>query len=263
MNILLRRKGMVSGKTLAQALEIRDCRSDRVIPGDVDTVIRWGCTTGVECQREINTAVAISRISAKNTFRKILEPEGLCPPTWHKWEEVPDEACPVVVRPAVHSKGRDFYYCPEPENIPEATRHFVSYYITKFIEKEAEYRAFVAQGKVVWMARKFPAREDDKIWNVENGGHFENVRWKEWPASVCDYAIRACKLAELDFGAVDLITKGKDAYVLEINSAPALTTPYRTECTITTLKWMLEGKEVEDNPERRGYGRYIHPAVEK
>ena len=52
-------------------------------------------------------------------------------------------------------------------------------------------------------------------------------------------------------------------YILEINSAPSLTSPYRQECMAKGFDWIVEhGKDhIPLVEERGGYRKFIHPAV--
>jgi hypothetical protein len=52
------------------------------------------------------------------------------------------------------------------------------------------------------------------------------------------------------------------AYVLEINSAPSQTSPYRQTCTAKAFDWIvLNGKDKIPLSDERGYKKYIHPAM--
>jgi glutathione synthase/RimK-type ligase-like ATP-grasp enzyme len=140
------------------------------------------------------------------------------------------------------------------------------YYINEYIPKVAEYRVFCAQGRAVWVAQKTPGNPDDVAWNVAKGGRFDNVRWGDWPISVVDVAIKAHNISRLDFGGVDVMVDGDGkCYVLEINSAPSQTSPYRQSCVAKVFDWMVKDDRrktipVPDVPGR--YLKYIHPAID-
>ena len=60
-----------------------------------------------------------------------------------------------------------------------------------------------------------------------------------------------------------MMDNDNNAYVIEINSAPSLTSPYRQQCMAKAFDYMIEhGKGriplIED---RGGYRKFIHPAV--
>ena len=101
-------------------------------------------------------------------------------------------------------------------------------------------------------------------WNVARGGRFDNVDWGDWPLKAVKTSIEAFNLSSLDFGGVDVMVDGDGGcYVLEINSAPSLTSPYRQEKMALAIDYMLEhGKErIPLTTERGGYRKFIHPAV--
>ncbi len=54
-----------------------------------------------------------------------------------------------------------------------------------------------------------------------------------------------------------------EAYVLEINSAPSQTSPYRQEATAKAFDYIVNyGKDRLDlSNDKGGWRRYIHPAI--
>ena len=65
-------------------------------------------------------------------------------------------------------------------------------------------------------------------------------------------------------GAVDvMIDADGQPYVLEINSAPSQTSPYRQECMAKCFDWLIEkGKASIPIIEERGnWKKFIHPAL--
>ena len=128
----------------------------------------------------------------------------------------------------------------------------------------SEYRVFVVQGRVACVAQKTPANPDAVAWNVAKGGRFDNVRWNDWPLKAVRVAVEGFKLSSLDFGGVDVMVDAEgDATILEINSAPSLTSPYRQECMAKAFDYILEnGKDrIHLIEERGGYLKFIHPAL--
>ena len=76
--------------------------------------------------------------------------------------------------------------------------------------------------------------------------------------------IEAFKLSGLDFGGVDVMVDGEgNVSILEINSAPSLTSPYRQSCMAKAFDYIVEhGKEEIPLIEGRGgYLKFIHPAI--
>lgn len=242
-------------------------RSDKRLPPD-DLYIRWGCTSDVPGERVLNSAAAIHQVNAKGPFRKTLSDAGLSPTTWFDIKDVPDENLVrgVIVRPYKHAQGRRTHLCHTDGGLIQAVMNCGrGYYISDYIQKVAEYRVAIVQGRAVWVVQKTPGNPEDVAWNVARGGRFDNIRWKEWPLKVVRTAIEAFNLSSLDFGGVDVMVdaEGK-AYVLEINSAPSLTSPYRQECFAKAFDYIImNNKERIPLIEGRGgYTKFIHPAIE-
>lgn len=247
---------------------------------EADVVFRWGCTANVVGDPIIvNSARGIHLVNDKGTFRKTCADAGLAPRTWLSLRAMADELglrhhgelpFPVVLRPSTHAQGKHVYLCRTMKELTDVVdqMHTPKYYISEFIEKTAEYRVFVAQGRVVWVARKTPGNPDDVAWNVAQGGRFDNVRWGAWDMRVCRAAIAAMDLTSLTFGGVDVMVgsnrQGTDfPLVLEINSAPSHTSPYRQQCTGKVFKYMVDREffgYINSHPDA-GWRGVIHPAI--
>lgn len=285
MTTIIRRKGlgMSSAKGIAEFSKtgINWVRSDKVLPPD-DLYIRWGCTTNVPTKNVLNTANAIHQVNDKRAFRMTLDDDELCPKTWDKlgkWAQYVDPLMfieeeghlplkePYIVRRATHAQGRNLHTCTDTGEVAKWCQHYGegNYYISEFIDKVAEYRVAVVQGRAVWVAQKTPGNPNDVAWNVAKGGRFDNVRWDAWPLKAVRVAIEAFNLTTLDFGGVDVMVDADgEAYILEINSAPSLTSPYRQLCFAKAFDYIITNNK-ERIPlidERGGYLKFIHPAVE-
>jgi glutathione synthase/RimK-type ligase-like ATP-grasp enzyme len=279
--ILRRRKlGRTSCREIAKHVGAAVHRNDRKYKGrPVATVIRWGCTANLPNYHDnmaiINTAEAIHQVNDKVAFRKLM-PEGICPKTWYDLEDFADTAeytvegkleFPVIVRPSRHAQGRQLFYCEYTHQVQDNCEQLGdgNYYISKFIPKVAEYRVFVVGGRVVCVAKKTPGNPDAIAWNVAQGGRFDNVKHQDWPIKAVKASVIAFCATKLDFGGVDVMVdaEGK-AYVLEINSAPSLTSEYRQKCMGLGIKYLVDhGKEriPVKELERNKYRGYVHPAV--
>lgn len=264
MIYLLRRRNLGKGSCNAivasSTTGIGVFRSDLYYPPEADLVFRWGCTAPVRATSILNKVEAIHVVSDKLEFRKVLDTQGLCPKTWFQEEDV---KFPAVVRPRTHHQGRRLWVCQDRPSLRAAiSRCAEDFYASELINKTAEYRVFVVSGRVACVARKFPANPDAVAWNVYQGGRFENVRWDDWPLPVIKVAVRAFLLSGLDFGGVDIMVLGPKAYVLEINSAPSLTSPYRQRCFTKAFDWIVQkGKGFLPLGTRENYRKYIHPAI--
>ena len=269
--IVRRRKlGMSSVKGICNASTtgIKWCRNDLGIPND-ETYIRWGCTANLPNKGKVfNTANAIHQVNDKAGFRRTLNDAELCPSTWFDYTAVPqfEVLFGVVIRKNRHAQGRGMWFTQSREELARLCNKIGqgNYYINTFVPKVAEYRVFVVQGRAVCVAQKTPGNPEDLAWNVAKGGRFDNVRWDDWPLKAVRVSIEAFNLSELDFGGVDVMVDGEgNAYILEINSAPSLTSPYRQQCMAKALDYMLtvSPERIPLVDEKGGYRKFIHPAI--
>ena len=277
MAVILRRRKL--GRTSCNEISrlsktgIVAVRNDQFFPkGPHDIVFRWGTTSNLPHEYRaltvVNEAKAIHWVADKATSRKLMADAGLSPKTWLKFVDYWNDAGPndVIVRPAVHSQGKNVHFCGHFEEVAKLHDLYGEggYYISEFIDKVAEYRVFVVSGRVACVAKKTPADEKAIAWNVAQGGRFDNVRWGEWPIEACRVAIAAFNMSGLDFGGVDVMVDANgNAYVLEINSAPSLTSPYRQECMAKCFDYIVQmGKgQLDYGDIIRTWQDIVHPAV--
>jgi hypothetical protein len=246
-------------------------------------VFRWGCTSNLpEGIPVINTAAAIHQVADKAAFRKLTADADLAPITFLSFDDYENDLCnwyagpvefgddplpkTVIVRRATHHQGRFLDVCKTFGQLSVACAKYGegNYYISEYIPKVAEYRVFMAQGRVVWVASKTPGNPDAVAWNVARGGRFDNVRWDQWPLKAIRVARDAFLLSSLDFGGVDIMVDAEgNAYVLEINSAPSQTSPYRQEATAKAFDYIVNyGKDrIDVTEEKGGWRKFIHPAI--
>lgn len=254
-------------------------RNDKPFPNDTSLVIRWGTTSNVPCRDVVNTAEAIHRVGDKAGFRRVLMndyetqrrimniAQPLCPTTIFDGDDPPleDHAYPLVVRPQTHSQGRNVHLVRTVHEMALATQQCgAGWYASQFIEKVSEYRVTFVQGRVCWVAKKTPGNPQDVAWNVARGGRFDNVRFDDWPLKAIRISLEAFLLSGLDFGAVDVMLDADGRpYVIEINSAPSQTSPYRQECMAKCFDYLIEhGKAVLPvTAERGGWKKFVHPAI--
>lgn len=269
--VLLRRKGL--GKTSCEKIKeysktgIQTVRNDSNLADlSPDILIRWGCTSKLKAEKTYNKAEAIHCVSNKTEFRKLLmkhDPETIPHTFFDVYGFVPYSG--VIVRPETHSQGKHVYLVKgdEAEFYSAKDKCGPNWYASEYIKKVAEYRITFCQGRVVWIANKIPSNVDDIAWNVAQGGKFENVKWSSWPINSIRIARRAFTLSGLDFGAVDIMVDGEGRpYVLEINSAPSMTSPYRQQCMALALDYMVSDEKPPITIiEGVHWKDYIHPAV--
>jgi glutathione synthase/RimK-type ligase-like ATP-grasp enzyme len=273
MTVILRRRKL--GRTSCREISnfsktgIITVRNDQPMPEGHDLIIRWGTTSNLPYKANVlNDAKAIHWVADKATSRKIMADAGLAPLTWlhfADWADDERDIDHVIVRKRTHSQGRDLYDCINMGEVSGAVKRLGegNYYISEYVAKVAEYRVLVGSGRVVWVAKKTPADPDAIAWNVAQGGRFDNVRWGEWPIEAIRVAVEAFKLSGLDFGGVDVMVDADGrAYVLEINSAPSQTSPYRQQCMAKFFDYIVKNGKEHINIERyRNWKDVIHPSL--
>jgi hypothetical protein len=264
--LFMRRRGLghtsVTGIINYSKHKLKWVRGDTKKIPDAPLYIRWGCTDNIPIQNVLNTSESIHKVNSKGLFRKAMV--GLCTDTFYKKEELEDNF-PIVIRPPVHSRGRHVY---KVNNMKEAASAIlkcgVNWYANKYVNKTNEYRVFVVQGRAVAVVEKTPGKKDDIAWNVAQGGRFDNINWDLWPLKAVKISIEAFKLSGLTFGGVDVMKDVEgNCYVLEINSAPSLTSPYRQECFAKCFDYIIDnGKEnIPLIDKVGGYSKFVHPAI--
>lgn len=268
MNIILRRRrlGYTSCLGIRDNInnQIRVVRHDRGVPENTALAFRWGCTATLPTRNVVNTARAIHLVNDKRRTRLLLDDQGIGSlQTWGHIDEY-DGGFPAIVRRNRHSRGRYLHVCNNRRELRQACNRYNRYYISPFVDKTEEYRVYCIQGRVACVAGKRPGNPDDVAWNVAQGGAFFNVRWGDWNLRAVRIALEAYNQTGLDFGGVDvMVDEDNEVYVLEINSAPSLTSNYRQQCFGKCFNYIIEnGKEhIPLIDELGGWRKFIHPAI--
>ena len=274
MFYILRRRGLGLSSTKAikelSQHDITVVRND-ALPTfkDNDVILRWGCTSIAPTPPltiTLNKSAAISIANNKSFFRNVLQENApeIVPKTWFNYLSA-SITYPCILRPGTHAQGKYLYYCKNYVDLTNAITKVNHYYISKYIPKVAEYRVCFIQGLVAWVANKIPKDPQAIAWNVAQGGKFENVSWKKWPIDVIETAYKAYKLSGLYLGGVDvMVDKDGRSYVLEINSAPSHTSPYRKQCTTKCIDYGITYKNFAHLPPDENfkkYSKWLHPAL--
>lgn len=245
-------------------------------------LFRWGCTStwegpslfedgdyGSYITKSVNTSDSIHWCSNKKQGRLDMQAAGVpVPETWRVDEVLglPNDnfVGKFVLRPATHAQGRALWSGTIGEiKIAIAENSVYDGYVSCLIDKVAEYRVFVCQNRAVWVAKKTPGNPDQVAWNVAQGGRFDNVRWGDWNMDVVDAALQAARVSGTDFCGVDVMVDAEGMpYVLEVNSAPSQTSPYRQQCVAKAFDYIVRnGKQHFPNVEAESWRDVIHPAL--
>lgn len=247
---------------------------DQPISREDDWLVRWGCTVevGMPAEHTLNTSEAIHWCNNKRLGRLAMQEAGVPVPLtmdvddFYRWNGPANKQW--VARPARHAQGRNLVCGNYNRILPFlSTTLYRTGYVSELINKVAEYRVFVVQSRVAWVAQKTPGNPHNVAWNVAQGGRFDNVRWSDWNTKVLDAALKAAKVSGTDFCGVDVMVDAEgNPYVLEVNSAPSQTSPYRQQCVAKAFHYIFSTgskspfEDVNWNP-RRTWKSYIHPAV--
>lgn len=130
---------------------------------------------------------------------------------------------PIVGRPDHHTQGRGFWLCNTPEDVQRALkgteRKAGATHFMEFIQADKEVRVHIFKGKSIRMA--------EKLFNDEGYTTVKPTGDEAERGAARRAAKRAVRALGLDFGAVDILVKEGQPYVLEVNAAPGLggTTP--------------------------------------
>ena len=240
-----------------------------------DILLRWGCTTQVPgTYITLNKANAITFTSNKTEFRKHLQEihPNIVPQTCFKGDIITWGMFPLILRHEHHAQGKFLWYCENRETFVENFNDYyntygknTNYYLSKYIPKVKEYRICFVQNRVAWIAEKIVENLSTIAWNVAQGGKFINVRWKDWPLDTIEKALLAHKESGLFLSGVDIMVDDEGrSYIIEVNSAPSHTSPYRQSCVAKCLSWCIQNMHWDNMPlneEYNKYRKYTHPGL--
>lgn len=248
------------------------------VPGEVNMIFRWGCTgrTHRNDATFINTTKAIEWCCDKKQARLDMQAAGVpVPETWTV-EAFKELALPAdspindtdkfVSRPDHHTQGKQLYI-GTVRQLGWNQQLFNNGYISRYIDRLAEYRVFVVCNRVAWVNKTEDPGDGRMAWNYADG---ENLYWSEWPPKVVKAALAAAKVSGTDFCAVDLMEdRDGNVYVSEVNSAPAQEGTYHPTCVAKCFDYIVaNGKQHFNDPvlpdgtaDDRAWRWFIHPAV--
>lgn len=199
-----------------------------------DIVIRYGTSAVIQRRpslRTLNRRWALNRYSNRLEQMRLLRVGGvLVPEFWQNRPEIVDGG--LLGRNFREgrqtTRGQGITVYTPGQTVPSNATH--NLYV-ELIDKERQFRVHVING--VTRTRELILNEgidhNVPIWNFANGTYRIPT---DIPNRVVPIALQAVGALRLHFGAVDIITHGSVAYVLEVNTAPGLGDP--------TLEWYAE-----------------------
>lgn len=243
---ILRRKG---GKTAKELARILNCRTTKeYIPRKRHFIINYGRDYE---NANLNRNVIFNKLKV---YELLLDAGISEPKLYHKGDNIPDEAFPLLARKCYHSQGRDIIYIHNREQLEELDESSYNF-LTEYIAKTAEYRVHIL-GDEAFVSVKFCGNNNnaDPLVRSHSNGWRQIEYDRQWKDDLIDLAKKAIKTLNYDFGAVDIIRKGNNLYVLEVNTAPGLEPRklqiYSEYFRIEEQKWR------ENNNYRSGTSRF-------
>lgn len=221
-----------NARALADKLDVRIIRHENsTFRGDPNRVVlNWGSS---DLPREVryckvinnenSVRVAVNKIETLKCFYYAQIPSV-------KWTQSVEWARAwaalghrIVCRQKVEGKdGEGLFIADKAQDIVDAKLY------TIFEPNTVEFRVTVFRDKICTVQKKvripgLPAYNDE-VRTTAGGYGFEVVPINSISEHERNAAVEAVKILELDFGGVDLITRGLgDCMVLEVNTAPVLT----------------------------------------
>lgn len=219
-------------RELSRALDVYRVAPERVSRLRHRTLINWGVSAAFPTradQRVLNPPAAVrNAVDKVRAFQ--LFPNG-SPPFWTNINAVQRGRDTIILcRRNFLSEGRGITVVRAGEQLVPAD------FYTKYIRKQAEYRAHVVNGEVICFQQKrrrngsAPSDNQNLIRNHDNGWVFavnDINMTDDLRARLTERAVGAVRALGLDFAAVDLIVAKGDAsvYFLEANTRPGIESP--------------------------------------
>ena len=203
-----------------------------------DIIINWGSPKAFTANDALllNKPAAVNVAANKISAFKALKAAGVQTVRWTVSREEAAGWPAVFCRHELRGhSGSGIAYCSQQQ--PEHLGGFewltvlpqAPLYTEAVVGKFKEYRLHVFAGEVVCAQQKKRRngwRENPDYSAVVRNHHTNWVytidSMDAYPDSANEVAVEAVKAVGLDFGAVDLILQGDEAYVLEVNTAPGL-----------------------------------------
>ena len=141
--------------------------------------------------------------------------------------DIPKTYFPLLARKTKHAKGTDIIFLKSRFSLRKRSKRVRNRdFFVEYIPKQKEFRVHVVGETVINVSKKIQSENSEihhpHVWSSVRGWTLETYEG-ERVEKLSEIAIKAIKILNYDFGAVDIII-GKDEqyYVLENNSAPRL-----------------------------------------
>lgn len=128
----------------------------------------------------------------------------------------------VVVKPLIGSRGYGSVLIEDPEVALRVFKTLISFnqviYVQEYVAKRHfDLRVFVLGGEVLACIKRVSVVPGEWRTNIAQGGKAEAYKA---PPEVEEMAIKACEVLGLWYAGVDVIERGGEYLILEVNAAP-------------------------------------------
>lgn len=221
----------------------------RFLGREADLLVNWGSrnetfNTARGNARVLNNIEAVTNAASKRRSFDLFQEAGVSTVESTRDHDVArgwfDEGFHVFARDedsghsgaGIRVMARNIETAPERESITVEHEFTNSPLYTKgaFIgQQHREFRVHVFMGKIAFIQQK-KRREgwaelesySNIVRNYHTGWIYANDTISELNDAAAYHSVEAVKSLGLDFGAVDVMTRGQEAVVLEVNTAPGL-----------------------------------------
>ena len=226
-----------SGMKFRYFNEAGGCEDHSGFVQDGDRIIRWGCTASRELdedgRRVINTRESLRNSTQKIKMQNIFIKAGIpAPKNSRDISEFDASEYPLLLRRSGSTGGENILVIERPV-VVAADNSLIKKilvedkraYVTQFWDKDQEFRVHVVNKQPIFQTEKIPRKNprramEQSVWNV--GELWMYGANTDVEARLADVSVAAVDSLGLNFGAVDLMCRGDEVKVLEVNTAPGL-----------------------------------------
>lgn len=205
----------VTGPKLAEALKVD---SGKDFPKDKDLVIGWGCKLKKDykfpsVKKMLNHPNKIRANRDKYNAMVALTKKNVPIAAYAKIEAhtafINEHGFPVIGRRNYHQGGKHFWLIMNQEDLKTARKDGAQY-IQKYVDIKDEYRAHVAFGDVLYVAKKVTQNDPSKAWKKQRIEKIEqkfDIKFDELPAEQKKLLGDAVDLLSKEHAAPDRIIR--------------------------------------------------------
>lgn len=192
----------------------------------------------------VNKPSAVSRAGNKAYSRYILQDNHIkVPTTYFSVNFLESAKFPLVVRPATHYGGRDFFvFSSLDEILPHLEGKIVgTWYASEVFDKTHEYRVHCAHGKVLLINEKPIVEGEIRANQAVTHEEWRALRWSEFNPKICVESLKTVEILQLDYGAVDIMynSYNNSVAICEVNTSPSITADYSSGKYAQYFDWLI------------------------